>query len=891
MARIPLTVAGRTLDTGNVVSYPTGGQVGAAVAGFGDALQGAVARIQQKDEQKAGFEESRVDSEFRATQGLLEDQAVRSAPADGSGIHDSVYGQLDPVSGIAVKPGAFDKLFDEYLEKVPAIKRADFAAKREVYRKQGSRRLAGQQYDAEQKYYGVEIQKAQGQLVNSIGLMGDPNDAASFEAYKKEGMDLIEQSGLPPLEKDVAKANWEATSEEALVKAYIAKDPSKVRDMLGLRGVEPAPAGRGQQAPASVKGRAAAAMGYFTGRGYTKEQAAGIVGNLIAESRLNTGARNPKDGADGSDSIGIAQWNADRARGLKAFAAANHADWRDFNVQLAFVEHELNTTHKKHGDNLRAARDVQSATDAMVMFEGPAGSQHGPRNAHNYSGRLSFAQQAAGGEVTEGAPDPRVAHIPLDRRIVLANAADSAVREIQVQSRGSIEIAEANAPIAIQNTGEYSGQLPTQQDYQAAYGPQEGSERFAKFSASVETSKQANAFQTMSTDDVKAVVAGAAPASSGEGAALEQARYDILANAAAQIITAREKDPAAYVNRVYPSIGQAWQQSTPGNYQAAMTLTAAAQKQLGIDTMRLVPGDIAKSAVDTFKNEELPEQDRAAAAASLVFSTSDPEQRKAVFEQLVDAGLPEETAGALRAAERGDQGAATRLMQAAMIDPSKLPGKASESADTIDKRVQEVLMDEGQIGDLFYGLSDGSSSNFLTAQRDSRLLSNYVNLRLREGKSLDASIDAASKDLYGDLVPVEGNNAQILLGRDEDPVAVLSGLNALLPQVRDAIEAQMTIPADAISNSDGRESILVADRGNYIMSVLREGYFRSVKGGFVYMDPFTGTAVSDAKGTPILFPDDQVKAAASTRRTMQPANDAPLTDDAFDEFQRRMQGQ
>ena len=41
--------------------------------------------------------------------------------------------------------------------------------------------------------------------------------------------------------------------------------------------------------------RAQAALNYFMSQGYTKNQAAGIVGNLMGESGLNPGAYNPND--------------------------------------------------------------------------------------------------------------------------------------------------------------------------------------------------------------------------------------------------------------------------------------------------------------------------------------------------------------------------------------------------------------------------------------------------------------------------------------------------------------------------------------------------------------------------------------------------------------------
>jgi len=160
------------------------------------------------------------------------------------------------------------------------------------------------------------------------------------------------------------------------------------------------PAGAGVAAGAKSE-RTSQAMAFFMSKGWAKHQAGGIVGNLLGESSLDTAARNPGDGADGSDSIGIGQWNSGRARALKAFAAAAGTDWTDFNTQLAFVDHELRTSEISAGNMLRAAGDVRAATEAFIMYERPAGSNKGARFAHNYAGRLANAASAAGLDITQ----------------------------------------------------------------------------------------------------------------------------------------------------------------------------------------------------------------------------------------------------------------------------------------------------------------------------------------------------------------------------------------------------------------------------------------------------------------------------------------------------------
>ena len=63
---------------------------------------------------------------------------------------------------------------------------------------------------------------------------------------------------------------------------------------------------------------------HLKNQGYTDAQAAGIIGNLQVESgqTLDPNSINPGDGSDGSDSIGIAQWNSGRAANLLAYDPA-----------------------------------------------------------------------------------------------------------------------------------------------------------------------------------------------------------------------------------------------------------------------------------------------------------------------------------------------------------------------------------------------------------------------------------------------------------------------------------------------------------------------------------------------------------------------------------------
>lgn len=134
-------------------------------------------------------------------------------------------------------------------------------------------------------------------------------------------------------------------------------------------------------------------------------QAAGIVGNLMQESTFMTNARNAGDGRDGSDSIGIGQWNQDRARNFRAFAGENTGN---LDTQLDFVMHELQGSGEHGGgseayawNKLKSADNVHDATSAMISYERPSGwTRQNPTAGHGFDNRLSWA-----GEVLGMSPD------------------------------------------------------------------------------------------------------------------------------------------------------------------------------------------------------------------------------------------------------------------------------------------------------------------------------------------------------------------------------------------------------------------------------------------------------------------------------------------------------
>lgn len=125
------------------------------------------------------------------------------------------------------------------------------------------------------------------------------------------------------------------------------------------------------KSPYNVDARRLVAMIFFTDNGYTATQAAAIVGNLEAESNFSTTVVST---FENESSQGIAQWNPAKAAGnrlekLKIFAQNLNKNWRDYDVQLQFVMHELKG-RPKNGDGGGAFSYVQKKLEKCTKFDG-----------------------------------------------------------------------------------------------------------------------------------------------------------------------------------------------------------------------------------------------------------------------------------------------------------------------------------------------------------------------------------------------------------------------------------------------------------------------------------------------------------------------------------------
>lgn len=104
-------------------------------------------------------------------------------------------------------------------------------------------------------------------------------------------------------------------------------------------------------------------MSTLRGYGWSKEQAAGIIANLMSESGMN-----PNAVGDGGKAYGIAQWHPDRQAAFKAWSGK---DIRQSSVdeQLAFMNYELTRgNEQKAGNLLRASKNARQAGEVMSRY-------------------------------------------------------------------------------------------------------------------------------------------------------------------------------------------------------------------------------------------------------------------------------------------------------------------------------------------------------------------------------------------------------------------------------------------------------------------------------------------------------------------------------------------
>ena len=126
-------------------------------------------------------------------------------------------------------------------------------------------------------------------------------------------------------------------------------------------------------------------MSFFMGKGWSKEQAAGITANLKTESNFD-----PRAVGDSGKAKGLAQWHPDRQKGFeKKFG--HSIDESTTEEQLEFMNYELTEgTERRAGNKLKATTTAAEAGAAVSKYyERPAATDKEMLNRGNLATQLA----------------------------------------------------------------------------------------------------------------------------------------------------------------------------------------------------------------------------------------------------------------------------------------------------------------------------------------------------------------------------------------------------------------------------------------------------------------------------------------------------------------------
>lgn len=485
--------------------------------------------------------------------------------------------------------------------------------------------------------------------------------------------------------------------------------------------------------------------------------------------------------------------------------------------------------------------------------------------------------------------DPDYAALTFDQRLSLSDKARNELKERNVGMKASLQTITENAPVAIAQTGRYDGRMPDAADFVATFGGSDGIQRYKEFQANVEVAQSVFGMRTMSTDDIINLVKASTPTSSGNDAALQAKRYEMVTAAADRTFKARNADPAGYTLEVFPRVAAAFDaadkapdpETKQKYFQAAIASMAEAQKTLGLDSLELLPKAMADNVANAFKDTEQPAELRMGAVAQTVFQTNDEDQQKAIFDQLVKSGVDPQASMVLDAISRGDGAGAAMMTRALLVDPDKMKVTLPYSDAQIKERSTDRVFSEGEVGDIMYGISDGSTDNFDRMQADAALFDKMVKLRLIDGSAggnVETAIDMTKKDMWGDLQTLTGNGSGFMRGggvtlkvtvpKDTDAAAARVGFNSVLPDVRASLFTSMMGSTATIPAETGALAIAKAGVQNYVDRVISEGQFVNAggEGKYQFLDPFTGSVVAGPTGAPLTFTLSQIMTAAQNNR-------------------------
>ena len=233
---------------------------------------------------------------------------------------------------------------------------------------------------------------------------------------------LVDPDVLSAIETGGDISNWVAKTFQAEVESNAQKTLRMIREKKEERGKQPSsttPSPDGfEVGPAGTSGdKLTMARNLMRDLGLTADQAAGIVGNMAAESGVENarvqGSRPGEKGVlkvDGKTGYGIVQWTSQgRQQALADYAKSRGADLSkplSMDIEYQFFLKEFKGKYGHVLSQIKQARDVKTAsTIFMQQYEVPAGYKTEAKIMERYNmSKPIYDKLALGqGKATEGA--------------------------------------------------------------------------------------------------------------------------------------------------------------------------------------------------------------------------------------------------------------------------------------------------------------------------------------------------------------------------------------------------------------------------------------------------------------------------------------------------------
>ncbi|WP_434456502.1 hypothetical protein JQR85_13515 [Stutzerimonas urumqiensis] len=432
-------------------------------------------------------------------------------------------------------------------------------------------------------------------------------------------------------------------------------------------------------------------------------------------------------------------------------------------------------------------------------------------------------------------------------------------REIEARQMQAIARAELSSRVSDAQSAYLSGydfdNPPSQSDFVASYGAEEGAERYQQFAKTQQLGSAIREIAMASPEERSQIIDRFNPAKdgvAGEGFAADAKLYGTLVNTASRLTDELQKDPAQFVASRSPLIQRAAQQAQDGDpaaVEAYATAMIAEQRRLGAPEPKLLTSRQAASIAAAFESTE----DGGSNAAQIIEGLQQQWGKNwpTVYKQLQDK-LP---GAALVIGSGVDPQTSATLARIAPLKTSELkvgldPAEVKGARDALSEGMAEFRNTlAGQVG---------GERTFATLYSEAeRLAYAYMG----QGKAPQDAVEQATKALIDDKYTLKGSYR---VPKAYDADLVEAGAERAIAQL-DPGTLAFAIPA-GVGEDFAKERVKSA--------IERDGYWVTAPDESGLALYYGGEAVLDKSGAPVIRSFDDL-ATEAVRPAIERDTNAP----------------